>query len=133
MLAPPTEVVACRPAAVSSTAYNPCAAPSSCSAAHAAVPSPPPTPRTAPAAGFAADSRSATLLIAGLVAINHRVTLSFHGTCPTLLLSAASSHARLPKAHGDLGGSIAGFGQVGLQQVFLDVAIVVAALLIVSF
>src|ERR1035438_8960300 len=69
-------------------------------AVHAAVPSPPPTPRTAPAAGFAEGSRSATLLIAGLGAINRRVTLSFHGTCPTLLLSAASSHARLPKAHG---------------------------------
>src|ERR1035438_8151996 len=68
-------------------------------AVHAAVPSPPPTPRTAPAAGFAEGSRSATLLIAGLGAINRRVTLSFHGTCPTLLLSAASSHARLPKAH----------------------------------
>src|SRR5260370_34880954 len=97
MLAAPTEAVACRPAAVSSTACNPCAAPSWYGAVHAAVPSPPPTPRTAPAAGFAAGSRSAPLLIAGLVGINRRVTLSFHGEYPTLQISARSVHAVLPK------------------------------------
>src|SRR5712692_2296818 len=99
MLVPPAEAVAYWPAAVSSTACNPCAAPWWCSAVHAAGPSPPPHPTSAPAAEFAADSRSATLPIAGLVAINRRVSLSFHGPCPTLLLSAASSHACLPKAH----------------------------------
>src|ERR1039457_4282170 len=100
MLSAPAEAVACRPAAASSTACSPFAAPSWCSAVHAAAPSPPPPPTSAPAAVFAAGLRSATLPIAGSVALNRRVSLSFHGTCPTLLLSAASSHARLPKAHG---------------------------------
>src|ERR1022692_2323466 len=99
MLSAPAEAVACRPAAASSTACSPFAAPSWCSAVHAAAPSPPPPPTSAPAAVFAAGSRSATLPIAGSVALNRRVSLSFHGTCPTLLLSAASSHARSPKAH----------------------------------
>src|ERR1022692_1559964 len=100
MLSAPAEAVSCRPAAASSTACSPFAAPSWRSAVHAAAPSPPPPPTSAPAAVFAAGSRSATLPIAGSVALNRRVSLSFHGTCPTLLLSAASSHARLPKAHG---------------------------------
>ena len=49
--------------------------------------------------GFAAGSRSATLRIAGLAAINRRVPLFSHETCPTVLLTPASSHARLPKGH----------------------------------
>src|SRR5271165_7230966 len=87
-------------ASASSSACNPCAASWWCSAVHGVVPSPPPPPRSAPVAGCAADSRSATVLIAGSVAINRRVLLPFRGTCPTLLLNPESSHAPLPKAHG---------------------------------
>src|SRR5208337_5326000 len=90
-------------ASASSSACNPCAASWWCSAVHGVVPSPPPPPRSAPVAGCAADSRSATVLIAGSVAINRRVLLPFRGTCPTLLLNPESSHAPLPKAH-DTGG-----------------------------
>src|SRR5712692_746674 len=93
------EVSECTPATASSTVCNPFAAPSWCSAVHAAAPSPPPPPRSSPAGAFAAGSRSATLLIAGSVAISLRVLLSFHRTCPTVLLTDPSSHARLPEAH----------------------------------
>src|SRR5882724_92593 len=93
------EVSECTPATASSTACNPCAAPWWCSAVHAAAPSPPPPPRSSPAGAFAAGSCSATPLIAGSVAISLRVLLSFHRTCPTVLLTDPSSHARLPEAH----------------------------------
>ncbi len=86
-------------ATASSAACSPCVAPWWCSAVHAVAPSRPPPPRPAQAAGFAAGSLFSTLPIADSVVINRRESLSSHGTCFTVLLAAAFSHALLPKAH----------------------------------
>src|SRR6266581_810458 len=78
----PVESSGCKPATASSTACNPFAAPSWCSAVHAAAPSPPPPPRSAPAVFFFNDSATTEIY-----------TLSLHDPLPISEERASAAQA----------------------------------------
>src|ERR1039457_3467198 len=104
-LAPPIEAhfdgTPLRATSASSNACSPYATPWLWGAVHTVLPCRPPLPRTLPGGVIEKFACYAIVPNAASVAINRRELLLSRGTCPTVQLTAGSSHARLPKGHFD--------------------------------
>src|ERR1022692_536559 len=102
-LAPPIEAhfdgTPLRATSASSNACSPYATPWLWGAVHTVLPCRPPLPRTLPGGVIEKFACYAIVPNAASVAINRRELLLSRGTCPTVQLTAGSSHARLPKGH----------------------------------
>src|ERR1039457_6793792 len=103
-LAPPIEAhfdgTPLRATSASSNACSPYATPWLWGAVHTVLPCRPPLPRTLAGGVIEKFACYAIVPDAASVAINRRELLLSRGTCPTVQLTAGSSHARLPKGHG---------------------------------